>query len=282
MNTVESIKELRQELQQHRMSGKRIAFVPTMGNLHEGHLQLVRKAHQHGDIVVTSIFVNPLQFGANEDFASYPKTLEADKAQLLTEGCHLLFAPTVEEMYPNGQPIATQVAVKSLGKDHCGSSRPGHFEGVATVVTKLFGIVQPDAALFGEKDYQQLAVIRQLTFDLSLPIEVIGVPTERDKNGLALSSRNSYLSSEELAIAANLYKTLNAAKQKLLSHHTTREAIEDSAKQQLEALGFIPDYFTVCRQNDLQPAEVDDKEIVILAAATLGKARLIDNLAFCR
>lgn len=280
MKTFKSIQALRQAILQYRIAGKTIAFVPTMGNLHEGHMELIRVARQKSDIVVTSIFVNPLQFGANEDFDSYPKTIKADKEKLAQEDCDILFAPSTGEMYPQGQPIATQVSVQTLADSYCGESRPGHFEGVATVVTKLFNIVQPDVAIFGEKDYQQLIVIKQLTFDLSLPIEIIGVPTQRNEQGLALSSRNGYLTKNELSIAWHLNQTINFTCKQIQEGNTEYDTLEKAAKEKLVAIGFTPDYFHICRQRDLQKPNQQDKSLVILAAAWLGKARLIDNRSF--
>lgn len=282
MKTFESIETLRKAIHQYRLAGKTISFVPTMGNLHQGHMKLVSVARQKSDIVVASIFVNPLQFGANEDFDSYPKTLDADKDKLSQEGCDILFAPSVTEMYPQGQPIITQVSVKALGNNYCGESRPGHFEGVATVVTKLFNIVQPDVALFGEKDYQQLSVIKQLTFDLSLPIEILGVPTQRNEQGLALSSRNGYLTPNELSTAWQLNQTIESISNQIKNGDTDYDALETTAKNELKSIGFTPDYFHICRQGDLQKPLKEDKNLVILAAAWLGKARLIDNHSFSR
>lgn len=279
METCHQIIALRKQIEEYKRQGKRIAFVPTMGNLHAGHMELIRTAHQHGDIVVASVFVNPLQFGASEDFDSYPKTLEQDQQQLADNGCHLLFAPSTNEMYPDGQ-LETLVSVPNLSDKHCGASRPGHFQGVATVVTKLFAIVQPDAAIFGEKDFQQLAVIRQLTKDLSLPVEIVGVATARNQQGLALSSRNGYLSEQELLIAPSLYQILQRTKKAILAGNNDNAALETSAEQFLQTRGFIPDYFHICQQSTLNPASPDDSEIVILAAAKLGKARLIDNITF--
>ncbi len=278
MLTVYTIAELRQQLNAARRAGQKIAFVPTMGNLHRGHMSLVEEAVRQADLVVASIFVNPLQFGANEDLDGYPRTLKDDQHKLESYGCQLLFAPSAHEMYPRGTNIQTVVEVRSLSDLHCGISRPTHFRGVATVVTKLFGIVQPDIAVFGKKDYQQLAVIRQLTEDLSLPVEVIGVPTGRADSGLALSSRNGYLSESELAIAPTLYATLNQLAEQLEQGNHDFQALEEQANQQLEAAGFGRDYIHICRQCDLQPATEGDHMLVILAAAQLGAARLIDNL----
>ena len=209
MNTVKTLRELRSAVAHARNAGKRIGFVPTMGNLHSGHATLVTKAAQQADFVVASIFVNPLQFGAGEDLDKYPRTLAADQETLLQAGCNLLFAPTVDEMYPGGTTGQTRVSVPQLSEGLCGASRPGHFEGVATVVSKLFNMVQPDMAVFGQKDYQQLAVIRAMVHDLNMPIQIIGEPTVRAEDGLALSSRNGFLSPQERAIAPVLYRSLS-------------------------------------------------------------------------
>ncbi|OMH32044.1 pantoate--beta-alanine ligase [Motiliproteus sp. MSK22-1] len=280
METIYEIAALRDELKNIRMAGKKIGFVPTMGNLHEGHISLVHEALKQADIVVSSIFVNPLQFGANEDLDNYPKTLENDQQLLEDNGCHILFTPSVKEMYPNGQGIETIVEVPALSNTHCGASRPGHFRGVATVVTKLFGIVQPDFAVFGMKDFQQLAVIRRMTADLSLPVEIIGVPTARNSKGLALSSRNGYLDNEQLDIATQLFATLNWLKEQIEGGDSDYSALEEAANKRLEDNGFSRDYVHICSQSELLPANENDQDLVILAAAQLGPARLIDNLAF--
>ncbi|HWV11153.1 MAG TPA: pantoate--beta-alanine ligase, partial [Pseudomonas sp.] len=208
MNTVKTVRELRAAVAQARAEGKQIALVPTMGNLHAGHAALVEKASQRADFVVASIFVNPLQFGPNEDLATYPRTLAADQDKLVEAGCHLLFTPDVDEMYPQGMQGQTLVSVPGVSEGLCGASRPGHFDGVSTVVTKLFNMVQPDLAIFGQKDFQQLAVIRTLVRDLNMPIQIIGEPTVRAEDGLALSSRNGYLSAEQRAVAPTLYRGL--------------------------------------------------------------------------
>lgn len=278
MLTLHSIAALREQVAAQRAQGARIGFVPTMGNLHQGHLSLVKQALEQCDFVITSIFVNPLQFGANEDLDSYPRTLQADSQLLAEIGCHCVFAPSVEEMYPDGANPLTRVSVAQIAADHCGASRPGHFEGVATVVTKLFGIVQPDLAVFGCKDYQQLAVIRQLTHDLCLPVEILGVATARAESGLALSSRNGYLTSSELALAPELYRTLQGMATQILAGNTDYSALEESGNQQLEQLGFKRDYIHVCNAHNLSRATPDDNNLVILAAAKLGRTRLIDNL----
>jgi pantoate--beta-alanine ligase len=278
MQTIHSIAELRAALKQERAQGKRIGFVPTMGNLHEGHLQLIDQAKKCSDIVVSSIFVNPLQFGAGEDLDSYPRTLAADQQKLSSRGCNYLFAPTDAEVYPHEREAQTQVEVPVISEMYCGITRPGHFRGVATVVCKLFGMVQPDVAIFGEKDFQQLMVIRRMTEDLSLPVEIQGAPIARNEKGLALSSRNGYLTPEELEVAPTLQQTLQTAKAALLSGSKAFADIEEQAQATLEAAGFKRDYYQICRRADLQPATDTDHEIVILAAAYIGAARLIDNI----
>ncbi|MBY4678284.1 pantoate--beta-alanine ligase [Marinobacterium arenosum] len=278
MKTFHTIAELRETLQQERAAGKRIGLVPTMGNLHEGHLQLVRQAAANADIVVASIFVNPLQFGAGEDLEKYPRTLAEDKQQLIEAGCHYLFAPSDEEMYPNGREHQTEVEVPEISNMYCGASRPGHFRGVTTVVCKLFGIVRPDLAVFGEKDFQQLLVIRRMTEDLFLPVEIQGAPIARDERGLALSSRNGYLTAEEMEVAPALQQALQDAKAAIEAGQRDFAAVQEKAQQQLEAVGFKRDYFSVCRRQDLHAANAGDDQLVILAAAYLGRARLIDNI----
>ena len=278
MNTVKTVRELRAAVAHARKAGKRIGFVPTMGNLHSGHASLVSKAVQQADFVVASIFVNPLQFGAGEDLDKYPRTLAADQEKLLQAGCNLLFAPTVEEMYPGGMTGQTRVSVPQLSEGLCGASRPGHFEGVATVVSKLFNMVQPDMAVFGQKDYQQLAVIRAMVHDLNMPIQIIGEPTVRADDGLALSSRNGFLSREERAIAPVLYRSLSqiAAAIKSGDHDFARLRAEQV--QQIEAAGLRLDYLEVRQGVHLRTATAEDRDIVILVAAFLGATRLIDNL----
>ncbi|WP_236204207.1 pantoate--beta-alanine ligase [Pseudomonas protegens] len=278
MNTVKTVRELRAAVARARSEGKRIGFVPTMGNLHSGHAALVAKAAQRVDFVVASIFVNPLQFGAGEDLDKYPRTLAADQEKLLEAGCHLLFAPTVEEMYPDGMAGQTRVSVPQLSEDLCGASRPGHFEGVATVVSKLFNMVQPDLAVFGQKDYQQLAVIRALVHDLNMPIQIIGEPTVRAADGLALSSRNGYLSEEQRAIAPVLYRSLSQIAQAIRNGERDYPKLVAEQQQQLEAAGLRRDYLEIRQAQNLRPATAQDRELVILVAAYLGATRLIDNL----
>jgi len=279
MQTLNTIAALREALKPARLAGKTIALVPTMGNLHRGHIRLVETARKKSDIVVASIFVNPLQFGVNEDLDSYPRTLKADQEKLTAAGCDLLFAPEVSEVYPEGQENQTLVEVPGLSDIHCGASRPGHFRGVTTVVCKLFNIVQPDLAVFGLKDYQQVAVIRKMVRDLCIPVEIVGVPTERAENGLALSSRNAYLSPEELRIAPLLQQTLQQTARAVRSGNTDYQALEEEAQQHLEASGFQRDYYRIlCRDSLLPPEKGQSCPLVILAAARLGSARLIDNL----
>ena len=280
MNTVRTVRELRAAVARARGEGKRIGFVPTMGNLHNGHAALVEKAGQRADFVVTSIFVNPLQFGANEDLASYPRTLEADQERLLNAGCNLLFAPTVEEMYPHGMIGQTLVSVPGVSDGLCGASRPGHFAGVATVVCKLFNMVQPDLAVFGQKDFQQLAVIRTLVHDLNMPIQIIGEPTVRAEDGLALSSRNGYLDAQQRHSAPLIYRTLRSLASAIQAGEHDFLQLQAQAKATFAAAGLRADYVEIRNANDLQPARREDRQLVILAAAFVGNTRLIDNLAF--
>ncbi|WP_439886333.1 pantoate--beta-alanine ligase [Pseudomonas sp. MBLB4123] len=278
MNTVKTIRDLRAAVAQARAEGKQIGFVPTMGNLHAGHAALVTKAAQRADFVVASIFVNPLQFGPNEDLATYPRTLADDQDRLLDAGCHLLFTPDVEEMYPDGMAGQTRVSVPGVAEGLCGASRPGHFEGVATVVTKLLNMVQPDLAVFGQKDYQQLAVIRTLVRDLNMPIQIIGEPTVRAADGLALSSRNGYLTAAQRTVAPTLYRGLQQIATAL--HAGERDFVQliAAAQQQQQDAGFRPDYLEIREANSLRPASAADRQLVILVAAFLGSTRLIDNL----
>jgi pantoate--beta-alanine ligase len=246
-----------------------------MGNLHEGHLNLVREARKICDVVVVSIFVNPIQFGPNEDFENYPRTLEHDSHLLADVGCDIVFAPTVEQMYGN-KPRLTNITVSDITNDLCGLQRPGHFDGVAVVVTKLFNMVQPNFAFFGQKDYQQLAVIRQFVRDLNIPLEVIGVPITRAEDGLALSSRNGYLSEEHRQVAPTIFQSLKAAEQQLQSGVALADVLE-SIKHTLTQAGFIVDYVEA-RTPELQKIEAFDQDLVLFVAAKLGKTRLIDNL----
>ncbi|WHP05161.1 MULTISPECIES: pantoate--beta-alanine ligase [Acinetobacter] len=275
MKTETTIQGLTASLAPARSTKKLIGFVPTMGNLHEGHLSLVRAAKKICDVVVVSIFVNPIQFGVGEDFDSYPRTLEQDSRLLADVGCDIIFAPSVEQMYGT-QPRLTNISVGQITDDLCGKSRPGHFDGVAVVVTKLFNIVQPDFAFFGQKDYQQLAVIRQLVQDLNMPLEVIGVPIVRAEDGLALSSRNGYLSEQQRVIAPTIYQLLKQAEQQLHEGQALAQVLE-SISNQLTQAGFVVDYVEA-RQTNLQPIEQFDRNMVLFVAAKLGTTRLIDNL----
>lgn len=278
MNTVKTVRELRAAVAQARAEGKQIGFVPTMGNLHAGHAALVEKAAQRADFVVASIFVNPLQFGPNEDLATYPRTLAADQEKLVEAGCHLLFTPDVEEMYPHGMQGQTIVSVPGISEGLCGASRPGHFDGVSTVVTKLFNMVQPDLAIFGQKDFQQLAVIRTLVRDLNMPIQVIGEPTVRAEDGLALSSRNGYLSTEQRAVAPVLYRDLEQIASAIRNGERDFPALIARAHQRQIDAGFRPDYLEIREAHTLRPATANDRQLVILVAAFIGTTRLIDNL----
>ena len=280
MNTVKSVRELRAAVAQARAEGKQIAFVPTMGNLHAGHAALVEKAAQRADFVVASIFVNPLQFGPSEDLDKYPRTLAADQDKLVEAGCHLLFTPDVEEMYPHGMHGQTRVSVPGVSEGLCGASRPGHFEGVATVVSKLFNMVQPDLAIFGQKDFQQLAVIRTLVRDLNMPIQIIGEPTVRAGDGLALSSRNGYLNAEQRAAAPVLYRSLQQLAVAIQAGERDYPKLIAQAQQQQREAGFKPDYLEIRESNSLRPATAEDRQLVVLVAAFIGSTRLIDNLAF--
>lgn len=275
MKTETTIQGLSAALSPARTAKKRIGFVPTMGNLHEGHLNLVREAKKLCDVVVVSVFVNPIQFGPNEDYASYPRTLDKDSQLLADAGCDIIFAPSVEQMYGK-QPRLTNISVSGITEDLCGASRPGHFDGVAVVVSKLFNIVQPNLAFFGQKDFQQLAVIRQLVQDLSFPVEVIGVPITRADDGLALSSRNGYLTPEQRATAPIIYKSLKQAEQALLEGvHLDQVLVE--IKTQLTNAGFVVDYVEA-RSPTLQAVTDFEQDTVLFVAAKLGTTRLIDNL----
>ncbi len=280
MDTINNIQNLRATLKVWRNAGQSIALVPTMGNLHAGHLALVTEAKKKADRVVVSIFVNPTQFGAGEDFESYPRTEYEDQTALNELGTDLLFQPEVSDVYESD--AKTVVSVLDLSKRYCGASRPGHFDGVATVVCKLFNMVQPDVAVFGLKDFQQLTVIRTMARDLNIPIDIIGVETVREQSGLAMSSRNGYLTTEEKIVAAKLYQCLSIARDCILAAQLSFQEIESNALLFLRESGFKPDYFNVCRSGDLQSAIETDKDLVLLAAARLGKTRLIDNIYFSR
>lgn len=281
MIIVETVAGLRREIAALRSQRKRIAFVPTMGNLHAAHVRLVEEARRIADAVVVSIYVNPLQFGAGEDFAAYPRTPQEDKAALEAKSVDLLFMPGDREMYPRDPQVMTRVEVPDLSDVLCGAYRPGHFRGVTTVVNRLFNLVQPDVAIFGKKDYQQLLLIRRMVEDLGMPVEIVGVETVREPDGLAMSSRNNYLSSGERRIAPRLYATLCTARDRLVGGAAVAE-VEALAAAELAAAGFRPDYVSVRRAEDLAEAGAADRRLVILAAAWLGRARLIDNLELTR
>lgn len=279
MLVTEQIDALRAVIRDHRQQGKRIAFVPTMGNLHNGHLTLVREARQHADIVIVSIFVNPMQFDRAEDLANYPRTLSEDCASLEQEGVTAVFTPTPAIMYPQGLETQTFVEVPGISYLLEGAMRPGHFRGVSTVVTKLFNIVQPDVACFGQKDYQQLALIRKMVRDMAMPIEIIGVPTVRADDGLALSSRNGYLTSEERVIAPTLAKVMAWIGEALPARTHDLPALITEASEKLNEKGFRTDAIDIVDADSLLPLSENSASAVILMAAWLGnKARLIDNL----
>lgn len=282
METVTRIHPLRERVSAWRQLGLTVGFVPTMGNLHHGHFKLVTEARQRADRVVVSIFVNPTQFGPNEDYADYPRTPKHDAELLDKAAADLLFQPEVAEIYPSGLDRCTIVDVPHLSRILCGAARPGHFAGVATVVTKLLSIVQPQIAVFGEKDYQQLAIVQRLVADLCLPTTIVSLPTVREPDGLAMSSRNRYLTEAERAVAPTLHRTLAGAKERVESGDVNFEAIQQSGLRILESAGFAPQYLAVVQANDLQPASAASRELVILAAARLGKARLIDNVRATR
>jgi pantoate--beta-alanine ligase len=278
MHTEHHIKSVQRIVNDWRRQGLSVGFVPTMGNLHAGHLALVERARQLADKVVVSIFVNPIQFGPSEDYDSYPRTLEQDAVALAEAGVHLLFAPSVNEMYPLGSDTQTRVTVPGVSDILDGASRPGFFTGVATVVNKLFNIVPANLAVFGEKDFQQLHVIHRMVADLNLPLEVVGAPIVREADGLAMSSRNGYLSAEERRVAPTLYQVLCAARDRLRGGKTDFAAVEAEAVAELASAGFVPDYVAIHQAQSLQPAREGDSRLVILAAAHLGGTRLIDNI----
>jgi len=278
MQEITSIAALREQVAAWRRAGERIGFVPTMGNLHGGHLALVDEARARSDRVVVSIFVNPTQFAPGEDFEGYPRTLAADCAALKQHATDLVFTPPVEAIYPDGPVLRTAVSVPALNDILCGASRPGHFVGVATVVTKLLNIVQPDLAVFGLKDYQQLLVIKHLVRDLSLPVEIVGSAVAREPSGLALSSRNAYLSDAERAQAPVLYQTLRDVAKRLAEGDDDLAGLEAEGLARLQHAGLTPDYLEIRRASDLGRPAPSDCDLVIPAAAYLGRARLIDNV----
>jgi len=278
MKTVNNIPSLRAELKNARRQGKTIAFVPTMGNLHAGHIKLVDRAKLEADVVVVSIFVNPLQFGANEDLDNYPRTLAADQEKLFDAGTDLLFTPSVDDIYPEGMEPHAKLTVPIITNTLCGAARPGHFDGVTTVVNKLFNIVQPDVAVFGQKDFQQLAVIRKMVKDFCIPIEIIGESTARATDKLALSSRNGYLSKQERAIAPTVFHAIDNIKQAIANGERQYDQLIEDAKVKLTDAGFSIDYVEVRDAFSLMTPTPESSELVILVAAKLGTTRLIDNL----
>ena len=278
MQHISEILALREQRRSWQIEGKTIAFVPTMGNLHQGHLHLVKTAKQHADVVVVSIFVNPLQFGPDEDLDAYPRTLEQDMQALETLGVDVVFTPKVEDIYSRGLEQQTFVEVPGLSYMICGASRPGHFRGVATIVCKLFNMVQPNMAFFGEKDFQQLQVIKAMVTDLSMNLQVFGVPTVRENDGLAMSSRNGYLSEQERQIAPTLYRCLSDLSEQIQLGRRDFSVLINDAKARLAEAGFKNDYIEIRSVDTLLSPGHEDKELVILAAAYLGRTRLIDNL----
>jgi len=280
MQTVQDVPALRAVVRGWRAQGQTVGLVPTMGNLHEGHYSLVKLARARADRVVASVFVNPTQFGPNEDFARYPRTLAQDQAGLAEHGCDLLFAPEVATMYPFGAGHGVSVHVPQITETLEGAHRPGHFDGVATVVCKLFNLVQPDIAVFGQKDFQQLKVIERMVRDLSLPVKVMAAPTRRADDGLALSSRNQYLSAAERALAPQIHAMLEQMRDLVGKGHAL-SVVEQAAASKLERAGFAPDYVAIRRAEDLsEPAAGERTGLVALIAARLGNTRLIDNLLF--
>lgn len=278
MDVVTTKEMLREQLADWRHHSDHIALVPTMGNLHDGHLELIKLARQHAERVVVSVFVNPTQFGDGEDYDDYPRTLELDKRRLKRAKADLLFAPEVDVLYPFGVDTATSVTVPVLTGEFCGESRPGHFDGVTTVVARLFSLVQPDVAIFGQKDYQQLMIVKRLVEDMSLPIGIVTAPTQREADGLAMSSRNQYLTEDERRSAPVLYATLQEIAHALESGAHNYADLEERATEALQAAGFEPEYISIRRAETLDPPDRDTDELVVLAAAQLGKARLIDNV----
>jgi pantoate--beta-alanine ligase len=279
MQVFHKISGLRDSLSGHRIQGQTIGFVPTMGNLHDGHLALIKQAKQSNDIVVCSIFVNALQFGLNEDWDKYPRTYDSDCEKLLSIGCDYLFFPDDKEMYPNGLDTQSRVICPTMTNVLCGASRPGHFEGVTTVVSKLFNIVQPDEAIFGIKDYQQLAVIRRMAEDLCMPVKITSAPIHRETDGLAMSSRNSYITQEERPKVTVLKQVLEHIASQIEAGNQDFATLESEAKAVLGNQGFKVDYVTISNSKTLQPATIDDTAITVLGAMFTESARLIDNIS---
>ena len=279
MQVFHKISGLRDSLSGHRIQGQTIGFVPTMGNLHDGHLALIKQAKQSNDIVVCSIFVNALQFGLNEDWDKYPRTYDSDCEKLHSIGCDYLFFPDDKEMYPNGLDTQSRVICPTMTDVLCGASRPGHFEGVTTVVSKLFNIVQPDEAIFGIKDYQQLAVIRRMAEDLCMPVKITSAPIHRETDGLAMSSRNSYITPEERPKVTVLKQVLEHIALQIEAGEQDFSTLESEAKAVIKNQGFKADYVTISNSKTLQPAAIDDTAITVLGAMFTQSARLIDNIS---
>ncbi len=278
MQTIFSITDLQNQLAKFRVNNLSIGLVPTMGNLHDGHIKLIKEAKKTSDIVVSSIFVNPMQFGEGEDLAKYPRTLDEDKAKLETANCDILFVPTVEEIYGSKLSTQTVISVPQLSLDLCGKTRPGHFDGVTTVVTKLLNISRADQAFFGLKDYQQYLIVKKLVKDLFLSTQIVGVKTEREINGLAMSSRNNYLSAAEIQKATAIFPTLKLIAQEIMTGERDYVALEKAGIQTLQNSGAEVDYFTIRNDEFLQKPTLENKNLVILAAVRIGSTRLIDNL----
>ena len=278
MNQVYSVSELRQYIQHWKDHQQSIAFIPTMGNLHQGHLSLIEKGQSLCDRSICSIFVNPMQFGPNEDFNHYPRTLDKDIELLESVACDLVYMPTASELYPQGLEKISQVIVTDLTETFEGAHRPGHFTGVATIVAKLFNIVKPDISVFGKKDYQQYCVIKKMTQDLNLDVEIIGQETTREPSGLATSTRNQYLNEEQMSKAALIYRTLQDASDKIIGGERNFALVEKQATDSLSQAGFAIDYFNVCNADTLKPATPGDKKLVILVTTRLGDTRLLDNI----
>ena len=280
MKTIRDIKALREAVKSFRHDGDTVALVPTMGGLHQGHMGLVRLAGEYAERIVTSVFVNPSQFGPREDFENYPRTFDTDRRRLSRAGVDIMFAPTHEDVYPFGLENMTSVTVPGMAKILCGAQRPGHFDGVTSVVNRLFNTVGPDVAVFGQKDYQQLAIIRRMVADLHMPIKILASPTFRDKSGLALSSRNRYLTDAEREQAGELYAVICDCRDRYTAGVRDLDALEKVGFARLAAAGFKPEYLTVRKSGDLSLPDDDSQFLVVLAAAQLGEARLIDNVLF--
>ena len=278
MDQANSVSELQQYVQHWKDHKQSIAFIPTMGNLHQGHLSLIEKGQSLCDRSICSIFVNPMQFGPNEDFNHYPRTLDQDIELLESIGCDLVYMPTASELYPQGLDKISQIIVTDLSEAYEGANRPGHFTGVATIVAKLFNIVKPDISVFGKKDYQQYCVIKKMTQDLNLDVEIIGQETSREPSGLATSSRNQYLSDEQESKAGLIYATLQEAANKILKGEINFNLIEKQALERLQQAGFDTDYFNICNADTLKSATSEDRKLVILVTTRLGNTRLLDNI----